>query len=112
MPVKRRAEKSRKQLGSTDIEDLFYGPGTCLFNGAGYLGPHGDHPWQDKSKDVKRAVLTAMRDDWERHYSVVLAAWEQRTPHDLYIAREHHQDPSQPWALRRFGKPWERGNAD
>jgi hypothetical protein len=54
MPVKRRRDKARKQLDTMDIEDLFYGPGACLFNGEGYLGPHGDgrcNGWAKQPRD-------------------------------------------------------------
>ncbi len=105
MPVKRRNTKSRKQLDELDIQDHFYGPGTCLFNGCGYLGPHGDGFWREKSPEVQAAVLAEMRADWERCYPQVLAAWERRTPHDLYIAREYHNDPDEPWSLEEFGHP-------
>jgi hypothetical protein len=102
MPVKRRLSKSRKELDNTDLEDLFYGPGTCLFNGAGYLGAHNDGFWRDKSPDVQAAVLAEMREDWERHRSTILTAWQSRSPHDLYIAREYHGDPAEPWAQQQF----------
>lgn len=105
MPVKRRVGKARKQLDGTDLEDLFYGPGTCLFNGCGYLGPHGDGLWHEKSADVQAAVLAEMRADWERHSAAILAAWESRSPHDRYIAREYHGDPAEPWAQTQFGEP-------
>lgn len=105
MPVKRRRDKARKQLDTMDMQDLFYGPGTCLFNGEGYLGPHGDGRWNDKPEDVKAAVLEAMRQDWHRHSAVVLEAWQNRTPHDHYIAEQFHGGPAEPWALQTFGEP-------
>ena len=103
MPVKRRIAKARKQLDNLDIEDLFYGPGTCLLNGFGYLGPYGDGMWHDKPDDVQAAVLDVMRVDWQRHSATVMAAWSARTEHDHYIAREYHGDPDQPWPLTEFG---------
>jgi hypothetical protein len=105
MPVKRRIGKARKQLDDTDIQDMFYGPGTCLFNGEGYLGPHGDGRWNDKPQHVKAQVLEVMRADWQRHSHVVLEAWAARTDHDHYIANEYHGGPAQPWALEQFGDP-------
>ena len=105
MPIKRRAAKARKQLDGLDISDLLYGPGTCLFNGCGYLGDYGDWPFETKSDEVKQAVLTAMREDWERNRETVLAAWNSRSPHERYIAREYHGDPAEPWALTQFGAP-------
>ncbi|MGZ2410747.1 hypothetical protein ACUXST_000144 [Sphingomonas sp. F9_3S_D5_B_2] len=106
MPVKRRLAKARRELDSaSDLQDLFYGPGTCLFNGEGYLGPHGDGRWRGKPDHVKAQVLAAMRCDWERHNATVMQAWHDRTEHELYIARQYHGDPAQPWALRQFGDP-------
>ncbi|MFB0875334.1 MULTISPECIES: hypothetical protein [unclassified Sphingobium] len=102
MPIKRRRDKSRT-LTSGHLEDLLYGPGTCLFNGEGYLGPYGDGFWRDKSEAVQMAVLAEMADDWERHSAQVLAAWDQRSEHEIQCARAHHGDPKEPWALREFG---------
>ena len=103
MPVKRRISKGRKHLEDAELEDLFYGPGTCLLNGCGYLGQHGDGFFADKSAEVQTQVLAAMREDWARHRKTVLLAWAARTPHDLWCARRHHGDPPQPWAKTRFG---------
>lgn len=105
MPIKRRLGKAAKQLDFTDIEDLLYGPGTCLFNGAGYLGEHNDVSWRDASEETQAAVLAAMRTDWERNHARLLDIWANRTEHDLYIAKEYHGDPSEPWALTEFGTP-------
>jgi len=104
MPVKRRIAKARP-FEDEHIEDLMYGPGTCLLNGLGYLGPHGDGFWRDKSDAVRSAVIEAMRADWQRHSARVMAAWAARSDQDLYIAREYHGGPDQPWALTKFGEP-------
>ena len=98
MPVKRRISKGRKHLNDTDLEDLFYGPGTCQFNGEGYLGQHGDGFFADKSAEVQAQVLVAMREDWQRHRATILAAWKARTLHDRRIAKRYHGDPAIPWA--------------
>ncbi len=103
MPVKRRTGKSR-QLNSLKIEDLFYGPGTCLINGEGYLGEYGDGFWRDKSGQVQEQVRDQMRDDWQRHHLAIMAAWDARTPHDLYIAGEYHGNAAAPWASNEFGE--------
>ena len=105
MPVKRRIAKGCKRLDAEEIEDLFYGPGSALINGCGYLGRHGDGFWRDKPADVQAAVLEAMRADWERHGPSLLAEWEGRDDHALYVARTYHGDPEAPWALREFGEP-------
>lgn len=105
MPVKRRLAKGRKQLGDMEIEDLMYGPGACLINGEGYLGPHGDGIFQEKSEVVQAQILEAMRADWERHSDLVRGAWAARTPHDLWCARNHYGNPSEPWAAEQFGEP-------
>lgn len=103
MPIKRRRNKSA-HLPDMKIEDLFYGPGTCLFNGEGYLGAHGDGLWSEKSEAVKEAVLAEMREDWQRHHLRVLAAWEARTDHEKEMGARHHHS-TVPWALTEFGEP-------
>jgi hypothetical protein len=105
MPIKRRTEKARRRLESTDLEDLFYGPGTCLFNGEGYLAPHGDGLFRDKSEHVQGEVLAKMRADWERHSEAVLQAWLERDEQELRLAERHHGNPAHPWALIQFGDP-------
>lgn len=102
MPVKRRRDKSRS-LDSDTLEDLFYGPGTCMFNGAGYLGPYGDGLWRDKLPEVQAIVLEIMRADWERFHAIILTAWADRSVHDIDIAKRFHGDPAQPWAQTEFG---------
>ncbi|PSJ42154.1 hypothetical protein [Allosphingosinicella deserti] len=103
MPIKRRISKGRAALSDQELEDLFYGPGSCLFNGEGYLGPHGDGLWHEKSPEVQQAVMLAMRSDWERHGPRVMAAWEARTAHEREIVERYYAD-TQPWALREFGE--------
>lgn len=103
MPIKRRADKSRNRLDEFLLEDLFYGPGTCLFNGAGYLAPHDDGMWREKSPEVQALVLAEMEADWQRFAHRIIAAWEDRSPHDRKIAREYHGDPAEPWAATHFG---------
>jgi hypothetical protein len=105
MPVKRRVSKARKRLDAEELEDLFYGPGTALINGCGYLGPHGDGMWQDKPEEVKAAVLDAMRADWGRQSATVLAVWAARDAHALWCAERFHGSPAEPWAQREFGEP-------
>ena len=105
MPVKRRAAKARRQIDDMDLQELFYGPGSCLINCTGYLGPYGDGKFADKSEAIQAEVLDTMRADWERHCEAVMDAWRARTPHDLYIDRTYHGDPAEPWALQQFGVP-------
>lgn len=104
MPVKRRFNKGRS-LDTDLIEDLFYGPGTCLFSGCGYLGQHGNSAWRDKSPEDQEAVLSAMRDDWERFHPSIMKAWDNRTAHDIDIAKRFHCNPAEPWAQTEFGEP-------
>lgn len=104
MPRKRRIAKGR-ELDELMIEDLFYGPGTCLLNGCGYLGPHGDGFWGDKSSEVQAEVLATMRADWERQWPRILQAWEDRTPHDRWINHRYYADRTEPWAQTEFGVP-------
>ena len=101
MPVKRRINKNRS-FDDQKLEDMFYGPGTCLFNGEGYLGPHGDGFWRDKSQNVQAAVLEEMRTDWAIHRRAILKAWAERDKRELWFAERHHQNPAQPWAQREF----------
>ena len=103
MPVKRRHNKAHS-IDDMHVEDLFYGPGTCLLNGCGYLGEHGDGRFSDKTPEVQAIILQTMRNDWERHGLKVMAAWDARTPHDLYIAGEYHGNAAKPWALTEFGE--------
>lgn len=105
MPVKRRLAKARRHLEDGDLDDLFYGPGTCLFNGSGYLGQYGDGRFADKTAEVKAAVLEEMQADWHRHEDAIMEAWADRTEHDRYIAAEFHGDPPAPWVAMQFGEP-------
>lgn len=102
MPIKRRIGKAAKQLDNLDLEELFYGPGECLINGAGYIDGQ-------LSRNLSEADLAAAREamlrDWERHWRRVLEAWDSRSEHDLEIARRHHGNPAEPWAQREFGRP-------
>lgn len=102
MPRKRRTAKGRT-LTTGEIEDLFYGPGTCLFNGDGYLAPYENGLWHMKSPDVQATVIEVMRQDWVLFHRTVMQAWQSRTPHDLWCARRHHDNPAEPWALEEFG---------
>jgi hypothetical protein len=108
MPVKRRNAKARRDFDEEHMQDMFYGPGTCMFNGHGYLGPHDDGFWHEKPEHVQQAVIAEMREDWERNAPAVMAAWLSRTEHDLYIAREFHNNPDQPWAAEQFGMESDR----
>ena len=103
MPIKRRRNKAHS-IDDMHFEDLFYGPGTCLLNGCGYLGEHGDGFWRDKSPEVQEQVREQMRDDWQRHHLAIMAAWRARTAHDLYIAGEFHGNAAAPWSLTEFGE--------
>lgn len=105
MPIKRRIGKAAKQLDHCDIEDLLYGPGTCLFNGAGYLGEHDDVSWRDASDATRAAVLAAMKTDWDRNHARLMAMWADRDENDRRIARDYYGDPAEPWALTEFGAP-------
>lgn len=105
MPVKRRVDLRRRQLDDGTMEDQFYGPGTCLFNGHGYLAPYGDGFFRDKPDDVKAAVLAEMRDDWFRQSSTIMAAWNARTEHQVGLASDHHGAPPLPWSAIQFGEP-------
>jgi len=104
MPIKKRRQKART-LEDMKIEDLFYGPGTCLFNGEGYLGAHGDGIWSEKSEAVKAAVLAEMREDWFAYFPRVMAAWDARTDQEREIMGRYHADQTAPWALTAFGNP-------
>jgi hypothetical protein len=114
MPVKRRTSKSRN-LDSLKIKELFYGPGTCLLAGAGYWQPLRGHPgavpgeeggfFWNLTEAGQRRTIERMREDWFRHRDEVLAAWDERDEHDLYIWREHHSDCVRPWAETEFGEP-------
>lgn len=103
MPIKRRNAKARRELDELDMEDMFYGPGTCLINGCGYMGPHNDVLWRDATDPVKAEVLQAMRNDWDRQHRTIMAAWDGRGEHALWCADRHHGGPSEPWALCEFG---------
>lgn len=106
MPTNRtRRTRAKSDLDSMKMEDLFYGPGTCLFNGEGYLGPHGDGFFRDKSPEVQAEILAAMRADWMAAYFVILRAWDDRDETELWCADRHHSNPSKPWALTEFGDP-------
>ena len=102
MPVKRRLGKSAKQIDNLDIEELFYGPGTCLINGAGYIDGQLS---RDISDEDMAAARELMRGDWQRHHQRVLSAWDNRTEWDREIARRCFGDPAAPWALTEFGAP-------
>ena len=104
MPVKRRRNKAHS-IDDMHVEDLFYGPGTCLFNGYGYLGDHGDGNFMDKTPEVQAFVLQRMRDDWERFNARIMAAWASRNEHEIDIAGRFHGDPAEPWAQTQFGDP-------
>lgn len=104
MPIKRRRDKSRS-IDSQKMEDLFYGPGTCLFNGCGYLGDHGDGNFADKDSEVQSIILETMREDWERFSGKILLAWADRSEHDMDIAKRFHGEPAEPWAQTEFGEP-------
>jgi hypothetical protein len=96
MPVKRRASKSRS-IDDLQIQELQEGPGTCLLAGMGYYQPRfgpgaipgesGGFFWELPA-DGQARILGRMRDDWERHRELVMAAW---------------QGPGLPWAAREFG---------
>ena len=106
MPTNRnkRARKSEAP-DSMKISELHYGPGTCLLAGCGYYLP-GSHKFYWQLDDAEKAdVVSWMRDDWLRYHSEVMAAWKARDAHDQYIARDHHGDPTEPWALTEFGEP-------
>ena len=103
MPIKRRLSKST-QLEDFRMEDLFYGPGTCLFNGLGYLGDHGDGNFRDKTPEVQAIVMESMRDDWERFNAKIMTAWDSRTEHDIEMAKRFHDGPAEPWASTEFGE--------
>lgn len=75
----------------------------------GYLGEHRDVSWGDATDETQAAVLSAMKADWERNHARVMAAWDGRDEHALYIAKEYHGDPAEPWALTEFGDPAAKG---
>ena len=104
MPVKRRIEKSRK-IDAMKIKELHYGPGTCLLAGCGYYVPGSQKFYFDHSEQEQDEIVEWMREDWTRHHRQVMASWEARDEHDLYIASHHHGDPAEPWALTEFGQP-------
>lgn len=106
MPVKRRSAKGRKHLDSMEMEELLYGPGTCLLAGCGYYQPHhgpgsvpgeaGGYFWELTEAGQQRQI-DIMRADWERCHQAIMEAWSHRTP--------HAGDPAEPWALTAFGDP-------
>lgn len=102
MPIKRRTHKARI-LDEDKLEDLFYGPGTCLFNGSGYLGSHGNGFWRDKSPETRERVLAEMREDWLHWQPQVLEHWAARDEHQRTIAAKYHGAPTEPWAQTEFG---------
>jgi len=104
MPAKKRISKAHV-LESEWIEDLFYGPGTCLINGLGYLGSRHVQLWSEADKATQAAVLAEMKADWARGHRKVMAAWGERSDHELDIAKRFHGDPAQPWAITQFGEP-------
>ena len=91
MPTKRRIGKTRG-LSDGKIEELLRGPGTHLLAGCGYWA--GAFFW-NLPADGQVQVLAEMRDDWERHSAVILAAWQNRSALP--------SDPAEPWALTEFG---------
>jgi len=100
MPTKRRVRKSR-DLTDLKIQELWYGPGSCLLAGGGYW--RGAFFWElDPSEQAD--VVAEMREDWQRHDERVLHAWNNRDEHQLYIWREHHTDQHRPWAEIEFGR--------
>ncbi len=106
MPTNRtKRTRARSVIDDAKMEDLFYGPGACLLNGCGYLGPHGDGLWRDKSPDTQSEVLRAMEADWRTGHRIVMRAWSERGDHARWCADQHHGNPSQPWALTQFGDP-------
>jgi hypothetical protein len=102
MPIKRRSGKAAKRLDEYEMEEMLYGMGECLFNGAGYLdgGPVSAH-----SAEEIAAAREIMQADWVRHHQRVLDAWADRSERDLEIARQYFGDPAEPWALSQFGMP-------
>lgn len=96
----RRARSWQPKLHNLKIEELWYGPGSCLLAGMGYW--HGDFFWH-LSEEKQRAVVAEMRADWFRHREEVLDAWGNRDEHQVYIWREHHSEQLRPWALEEFG---------
>ena len=108
MPRKRTRRRSRRVLDDQEMEDLFYGPGTCLFNGEGYLGRVGYNTgrvaWREMPEAAKAEVLDAMRADWQRYSAEVMQAWADRDDYERdYLAVQYHGNPSKPWAAEQFG---------
>ena len=110
MPRKRTRRRFRRELDDQEIEELFYGPGTCTFSGEGYLGrigyDTGRAAWRDMAEAEKAQVLETMRADWERHSSQVMQAWAARDDYERdYLAVQYHGNPANPWAMEQFGTP-------
>lgn len=102
MPVKRRLAKGRA-LDEFRIAELMYGPATCLLAGCGYSADLEGN-WRDQTDQARAEVIEAMRSDWRLHAAKVWAAWHDRNPHELQIAKLHNGNPARPWAAREFGE--------
>lgn len=100
-----RRTRGRPQLDNLKISELHYGPGTCLLAGAGYYIPNSRKFYFQHTEEEQAHIIAWMRDDWMLGHRIVMEAWDNRDEHDLYIAREHHGDPAEPWALTEFGEP-------
>ncbi len=89
MPVKRR---TNKHGGLTDDrrEALLYGPESVLLSGFGFYYRCGANWIADQPPEAHRAAEAAMREDWQRHGSELLAHWTGSVS---------------PWALIKFGDP-------
>lgn len=106
MPTNRnKRTRNRADLDDHRLRELFYGPGTCLIAGAGYLAAIGYQRWEEADEDTRKGVIEAMRADWTRQRGFVLAAWEARDEHQRDIAARHYGNPADPWALETFGEP-------
>lgn len=104
MPIKKRVDKSRK-LDSYKIDELHYGPGTCLLAGLGYHGPYHKGLRDADLEQDSETILAEMNADWRRYSRTVMDAWHSRDEHALWCAKQQHGDPAQPWAQTEFGDP-------
>lgn len=93
MPIKRRRNKSAR-LCEYRQEQLLRGPDSCLLAGVGYLESAAAGTFDRMSEAEQCCILSRMRDDWHRHGTELLAAW---------------QGTGESWAQQTFGVPANAG---
>ena len=90
MPTNRtRRKRSRADLDEHKLEQMIYGPDSCLLAGLGYTCPSTRNFFSKASEEGRTAILDDMRADWLLHHETILAAAAER----------------EPWAMTEFGEP-------